>query len=707
MKYTPLFLFVFVMTACGAMDQYSPLSTPEVKNQIALASNVPFATSTVTPTQTPNAVGTAMMVIEIDRATGTAEAASTSTSMAITATQEAKSTQAFWVAVTLDLATQQSIETRTMKTQTAGTAQAEWRTQQPPTQTALAATQIIERDQLNSRRASTWILNVGGTLILTALCGLLVYALYLYISFRQSLAKAEVSEKSHIKPDKEGRFPLLPEDILKGKKLINANLQYSPVLDPSAPDRLTNEQSLDNTTNARRLEMVRSVAASPAINRIASNLMKRPEGNKPAVPTVTITKPEPAAPQEPLPALPSLQPPHWKLLNKWDGHFLPYGVDEQSNLMLVDPAKRPHELIVGGTGSGKTRSAIRTIVTGALSTGWNVVILGKKVDYLPFEEHPNVTILAVDVRKDAQKYINVLRTLTAQMDVRDQLLSAARVSTWDRYGAPQTMVVLDDFTGAMMRMPDKKAAEVLNETKQIAMDGRKFGLNLVIGLQRATWTSIDTDLRSQMGRIVYRVESANDSRVALDESGAEKLPYLNFLTKLTDDSSIQRGVGFFLEDLEVEAFLASRPAPQNERMNWVDGVVKEEDPAVTSVTMSVPVSASTPSEETDKPMSASMMQARKKAEETIKIQNLYSSFLSSKQKFSLADIERAVFGDTGGSFHKSVKKAIADLEGVPMEEVADVIASYLEQWGTKPTAGETATTTENIAGMGVFGLNPQ
>jgi len=703
---------MLLLAACGSMDQYQSLATPGKNSEGVTVSSAPYATAMSAATSTPDAVQTAMMVIAIDAATSTKEAANTSLAYTATSIKATEEINAFWMNVTVDSFTQQAMQTQAINTKNAATSQSDSATKQPVTQTALASTQTIERDRLNSKRAATWIWNVGGSISGLAIMILLVVGLYYGVQYLQGRGTADLSIKSHIKPDEKGRFPLLPESLLNGQKLVNPNLGYSPVLDPTAAERLTNEQMLENTQSARKLEMVRSVVESPALNKLALGLMKRSSGNDGHKPTnggVTITKPD--LPLLPV-ADPSLHIPSWKLLNKWDGNLLPYGVNENSELMLVDPAERPHLLVIGTTGAGKTRSAIRTIVSGALTTGWNVVVLGKNVDYLPFEDHANMKIVAVDVRKDPRKYIDVLRTLTAQMDVRDQILSAARVSTWDRYGAAQTMVILDDFTGAMMRMQKKDAVEVLSEAKQIAMDGRKFGLNLLIGLQRATWTSIDTDLRSQMGRIVYRVESASDSRVALDEDGAERLPKGHFLTKLTDDASIQRGVGFFLEDREVEAFLSSRPVQENEPLDWIEGEVKDVTHApVTAVTPveSVPAAVTITSapivDEDGYAMSADMADARKKADEIIQIQDLYSGYLSRKEKPSLRAIEMTVYGKTGGSYTASVKKAVCQIEQCEMEELTSIIAQHVADWSREQAAAQATTTTDFMPGMGVFEAN--
>jgi len=646
------------------------------------------------PTATPTVdeVGTAMMVLAKDAATSTANAAGTSTAIVVTGTHEAKQTQAFWVGVTFAVGTQRATETKIAQTQAAGTQQSEYSTGVPQTQTLVAATQILQGDELKSKRVSVWINQVSASIAVLGIVVLGLLVLFKSVRFGEAYGKAKSLQAvtNALKPDSSGRFPLVPAKALDGDKLTNPNLMHRSVLDPNAADDLSTDQAMKNAEGQRKLEAVRSITSAPLLRNMAKSLMGDTTQNpsEPKAADVKITKTETPL----LAALPELPAPHWKLLTKWDGELLPFGVDERGELMRVDPAQRAHLMYVGRSGAGKSLTGIRTEVACLLTQGWNVIVMGKRVDFMPFEDHPNFKLLAVDVRKDANKYVEILGTLTAQMDVRDQLMASKSVSTWDRYGAPSTMIVLDDYSGAMMRMNKKFAAEVLNEVKQIAMDGRKFGLHLTIGLQRATWENIDTDLRSQMGRIVYSVESAGDSRVALGANGAELLPaFRHFLTRMTDNSAVQRGVGFFLEDPEVEAFLHSRPVQQNEPLNWVDGQIKEDaqPSAVTPVTTATAVPV----------LSSSLQDARANADATILIQDLYIEYINNKTRPILAEIERKVYGKTGGSFHNNVKKAIALLEGVPVEELNQVIDKQVEAWST--TKG--ATTGLNGPEMLDFG----
>jgi hypothetical protein len=122
-----------------------------------------------------------------------------------------------------------------------------------------------------------------------------------------------------------------------------------------------------------------------------------------------------------------------------------------------------------------------------------------------------------------------------------------------------------------------------------------------------------------------------------------------------------------LQDLEIEAFLKSRPVAQNDPSEWLEA--KAEDIAVTKETLTAEREA-----------------AYATAEKDIKIRDVYYAFLAREQKFSLREIEREVFGRTGGSYHNDVKRVIAQVEGCGEEEVSQVIDEKNAIFGATATA---------------------
>ena len=696
MKKILVIALALLLSACGGSAVETMQATPRAGMYGAVNSVTP-ETGRVLSTPTVDELGTAYAVIAIDQATSTAQSAATSTAQIVTSTYEAKATEQFWVGVTLQVATQRATETQVASTERAGTQQSAYQTSVPPTQTALAATQQIEQNDLQAEIASIWIWRVGSALFVVGLAIVFVVLLYRGIpiaaEFGREMGNAKVMrEKTDaLKPDANGRRPAVPSSVLKdGETLIIPELAHRASVDPNHDD-LTPAQALQNAHNARELEGVRAVSQSPIMSKYLVRDMQK-QGVTPY--SVRITKPEPTATpsegsflpeREVMQALPAPTLP--LLFSKWDGELLPFGADEDGKLMRVDPSVRAHFMVVGRSRSGKTLSSIRPMVACLLTMGWNVVVMGKRVDFMPFEEHHNFKLIAVDVRKDARRYIDTLNVLTAQMDVRDKLLASKGVSTWDRYGAAPTMIVIDDYSGAMLRMPRKEASEVLNEVKSIAFDGAKFGLHLTLGLQRATWENIDTNLRSQMGRIVYSLESAGDSRIALGEDGAERLPLqFNFLTRMTDDAAVRRGVGFMLQDMEIDAFLRSRPVEENEPLAWIDAEAQ-------------PVEEMEPATVTQETPAADLQAAYKVAGDDFRITELYLKKCGDRKPFSLRSIEQEIFKSTGGAAHDAVKAAIARLENVGVDEVASVLKEKFAEWKQEDaTTTHGATSPEN----GVF-----
>lgn len=564
--------------------------------------------------------------------------------------------------------------TEVKSTQVAGT-----QTAYPLTQTPIAATQQIAYVAMRTSQAVTVCVPLVSFLIVIA-------GAYLAFDFVQKKNKSKYFQERQIPVNDKGQFNAIGSGALdKNEKIVNPNLSHRASLDPNSDD-LTAEQALANTANLRETNVMQTFATSPLFGRsIARNLLKPQSG-------VTITKPDGerllslGAGSNALPALPF---PPIKLLFNWDGGLLPFGVDEQAQLMRVDPAKRPHFMITGATGSGKTRSGIRTLASCALASGWNVFAIGKGVDFFPFEDELNFRILPVNLMQNSQLLIDVLNRLTDLMYKRDEILVKKRVSTWDRYGAPQTVIIFDDYTGQMLAVPKPQRSPLLEKLLMIAMDGRKYGLNLMLGIQRPSWSTISTDLRSQFARIAYRVELPRESRIAIEAEGAEQLPERHFLTRITDDSNIQRGVGFSLQDEEIVAFLKSRPVEQNEPMDWIDGVVTEE--AVEDQRSAV---SSQPSEVSGQ-SSAIYGEAYANASDEVKIRQVYLEAINQRNiKLSLRMIEKAVFGYTGGKATTTTLAELARFEGCKPDEVAGVIQAKVAEWKVLSATTEAATTSE-------------
>lgn len=695
MKHILFSLFILIMLAgCGTPGELVDQDAPVIQASPARSAlqSVSTVTASPTATSTPD-VYSALYPSQ--------------TALALYEQQLVQQEQALQLQLVSDSATSTAVYAITQNaivnvqsTEAAKTSVAGTQTAYPLTQTPIAATQQIEYIRYRSSQFSAGAFPVLGLIALFALIVFLVILGRKVLKFLEEYGEAKnlKAKTEALKPDDQGRFALVPSKSLKTEEtLINPNLAHRAVINPLSDD-LTTEQALANTEGARGLESMRLMMSSPLFARTASrNLIKTQAPNG----SVMITKPDAqnllalGAGAGSMPALPALNIPHWKLLNKWDGHYLPYGVDENEKLMLVNPVQRPHMLFSGMSGSWKSRSGIRTLISGALTSGWNVFVVGKQVDYFPFEDHPNFKILALNLRTESKKWLELLNRLTDQMDIRDNILVQKRVSTWDRYGAPQTMIVLDDFTGAMFSIPRPVRPEVQEELLRIANDGRKFGLNLVLGVQRPTATSVNSDLLSQMARISFRVGTALESRIAIGEEGAERLPELHYITKLNDESRLERGVGFRLEDVEVVTFLSSRPVQQNEPMDWIDAVVTDvtdEEQKVEGGMQDADEASETIIRSTQP---STLPDAYQTASPEVKIRKSYLNALNRKDlNLSLSMIELDALGYRGGAAARKVKEVLARYEGCEQSEIADVLQGKVDEWKSDRDATTTATEPE-------------
>lgn len=455
-------------------------------------------------------------------------------------------------------ATQTVQATQTSGIQTAGAG---------ATSTAIAATQVIERDKLRAARFGIW----GGVALLIGLgvLGLLALAAYVAVHIYNKYldGKGRFIQDSKIAPDKDGRFPVLPATAIgNDTKLINPNLTVRAVTDPNKDD-LTTEQALQNTESNRQLEATRALASSPAFARqVARKATVNTESGMPEA-NMQISKPQPPL----LGHAPTLTP-SWSMFQDWDGKGgIPYGAsmnDRGMQLELLSLQDVPHGGVFGKTGEGKSRYFLRPFIAGAIAAGHRVVILGKQADFFPFAGHPNVTMIPVrniTQEEEARRYAGYLRRIVEEMNRRDDFLTSRHVSTWDRAGRENTLLILDELGNAIDMMPKSIREEALRWVQGLAKEGRKAGFNVWLATQRAVGFK---SIVEQLGRAVFHLADADASRHALGFDGAEKLNHGQFYAKF---HRVRQCAAFDPTDDELIRFLEGRPVKQHEPIDWIEG----------------------------------------------------------------------------------------------------------------------------------------
>ena len=247
--------------------------------------------------------------------------------------------------------------------------------------------------------------------------------------------------------------------------------------------------------------------------------------------------------------------------------------------MVIDLANMPHLLIAGRTGTGKS-VCLNSIIVSLLMTRRPddvrmILIDPKMVELSPYKKIPH---LMHPVVTDMRKAEAILAWAVEKMDERYQLLARAGVrhlSVYNQLGEeelkeriepeseeewsqiprhlPYIVIVADEIADLMMTA----AKEVEGHIIRLAQKSRAVGIHLVLATQKPTVDVITGLIKSNLpARIAFEVASRTDSRVVLDEMGADKLlgdGDMLFLRPGT--SSLIRGQGTYLSDDEIAAVI--------------------------------------------------------------------------------------------------------------------------------------------------------
>lgn len=287
--------------------------------------------------------------------------------------------------------------------------------------------------------------------------------------------------------------------------------------------------------------------------------------------------------------------PAWEIINGWDGkNGLPYYTAH--GLELIDVDRFPHLAVLGATGTGKSRRFLRPLIACALAAGHRVVIVGKSADYLPFVNHPNASLLrvaSITQPGQAQRYAGVLEALVVEMNRRDDVLSAARQSTWTHAGHPRTDIVLDEVGNALRLMDAATSRQARIWIEGLVAEGRKVGFHLWLANQRATGMAA---ILSQTGKAIFQV-APDEERAHQSLRGAAALRDGYFIANF---GSVKLAGGFEPSDVELVKFMNDRPVAALDPEPWIEGVVLPADAlpadAPAPVRLQAPVPASTVAE---------------------------------------------------------------------------------------------------------------
>jgi DNA segregation ATPase FtsK/SpoIIIE, S-DNA-T family len=250
--------------------------------------------------------------------------------------------------------------------------------------------------------------------------------------------------------------------------------------------------------------------------------------------------------------------------------WLGKGID--GNPVWTDIAKMPHVLVAGTTGSGKSgcvNAILSSILMQASPNEVRLVLVDPK--QVELNHYENVPHLLTPVVTSPRLAANVLSNLIVEMESRYGIMSEARARNLDELNKvrrkkgesplPHILCVIDELADLMMVAP----AEVEDSIIRLAQKSRATGIHLVLATQRPSTDIITGTIKVNIpSRIAFAVSSQTDSRVILDQGGAEALlGQGDMLFRGAGTSKLSRVQGAFITEDEI-ARITSHWAKQGE-----------------------------------------------------------------------------------------------------------------------------------------------
>jgi len=242
------------------------------------------------------------------------------------------------------------------------------------------------------------------------------------------------------------------------------------------------------------------------------------------------------------------------------------GLDISGKPRLLNLSELPHVLIAGQTGAGKS-SSINSIVTSLLvrtnpDEVKMVMVDPKRVE---LGQYNNVPHLLTKVITNPKKAVDALGWAVSEMDRRYDLLADSQVrdingyhekydaglldeDKFDRF--PYIVVFIDELNDLMM----VAGREVESAIVRLAQMARAIGIHLVVATQRPSVDVITGVMKANIpSRLAFSVASTTDSRVILDQSGAEKLIGLGDMLVVTaSNPRLERIQGAWVTEGEIK-----------------------------------------------------------------------------------------------------------------------------------------------------------
>ncbi len=204
------------------------------------------------------------------------------------------------------------------------------------------------------------------------------------------------------------------------------------------------------------------------------------------------------------------------------------GINVSGKPLIADVAKMPHVLVAGATGSGKSvgiNSFLCSVLFRASPAEVKFILVDpKRVELTGYNGIPH---LLTPVIVDPKKVVSALKWAVVEMENRYKKLAEVGVKNIASYNElagfaamPSIVIVIDELADVMLFSP----SEVEESITRIAQMARAVGIHLLLSTQRPSVDIITGLIKANVpSRVAFNVSSMTDSRVILDQPGAEKL----------------------------------------------------------------------------------------------------------------------------------------------------------------------------------------
>ena len=270
------------------------------------------------------------------------------------------------------------------------------------------------------------------------------------------------------------------------------------------------------------------------------------------------------------------------------------GKDVAGKPVAGDLAAMPHLLIAGTTGSGKS-VCVNSILTSLLLNNTPadlrmILVDPKRVELTGYNGIPH---LLSPVVVDTERVLGALQWLQREMDARYHRFSQTGARNIEDYNAhhgdrlPYYVAVIDELADLMMVSPDETERSIT----RLAQLARATGIHLILATQRPSVDVVTGLIKANFpARIAFAVASGVDSRVILDQPGAERLLGRgDMLFQAPDSPAPVRLQGVYVSDIEIQRLVQFWHDQASELKNHSPNAVVSNIPAAELLPSGIPL----------------------------------------------------------------------------------------------------------------------